>query len=85
MKTVFQKAIDPFQRPGLSSARSSLPFSDFRVIAAVAGSTNAGRSNFRPRKSRTPQTISTGLKCVADDQTARCFGSPRSICDSSMI
>ena len=40
----------------------------------VAGSVYLRRSNFRPFESRTPQTRSTGLKCVADCISGRSSG-----------
>ncbi len=63
-KTVFHRAMAPFQRPGSSCASNSRPPSDLREIKPVAGSTNSCRSkttSFRYGR----QTRSTGLKWVA--------------------
>ena len=64
-KIVVHFAIAPFHNPGSSKALMGLPFFVFSVINAVFGSTNWVKSNLSPLWFFTPQTISTGLKCVA--------------------
>ena len=73
-KTVFHFAIAPFQSPGSSCARRSRPPEDFDEMNPVAGSVYRRRSNLHPYESRTPQTRSTGLKCVADCISGRSSG-----------
>jgi hypothetical protein len=64
-KMVVHFAIAPFHNPGSSKALMGFPFLVFSVMKAAFGSTNCVKSNFSPLKFFTPQTISTGLKCVA--------------------
>jgi len=73
----------PFQRPGRSSASSSRPPYDLRVMMTAASSTKRERSCMRPEASRSEAARNTGLKCVARFKIACCRSARGSTCADS--